>query len=256
MARPRAVVERLGALDTSWRCNSWCSPDAVCEALLDLPGTDAACADAFRRPRRVRARGARARGGGCGHDAPADPRPGRSDGRLASGPWSACRPRSDLDAAVAGRPVLPVVCPVDVGEAGSSGVLALGFELQRRPGATSSPLLADRHLTSRRLSRARRSVRCSPALNSPGPVIQHAIATVSSSPSSSSFVHLKRVSVVGFQALHAFDDQHLAQLVRRSGRHGHRVSLEHATVEAGVPGGGPRPAAGPVRRRTSQCCWR
>jgi len=223
-----AVVERVGALDTS------ASPaplgDAVCKALVDLPGTDAAALLRFEgNDVSVLAQ----RGGAA---VPAGtvlpPILGLMVQRRArGGPW-ADEAALHSDAAVAGRPVLSAFAPLSWRNS-MIGVLALGFA----PGANAASLSAPQLATAIDLAPAVAAA-IGPTVtgrNSTRPVIEQVIADQAFQPVFQPVVDLETREVVGFEALTRFDDGTPPEL-RFTEAAGMElaVALEHATFGAAL----------------------
>ncbi len=227
--RTRAtVVEQLGCLDTS-------APparvgDAVCEALLDLPGTDAVALLRFEdNDVSVLAQ----RGGAAVAAGTAlPPILGLMVQRRArAGPW-ADEAALHSDAAVAGRPVLSAFAPLTWRNS-MIGVLALGFA----PGAAAAALRAPALATAIDLAPAVAAA-VGPSLtgrDSPRPVIEDVIASRAFQPVFQPVVDLKTREVMGFEALTRFDDGTPPELrFKEAAEMGLAVRLEHATVGAAL----------------------
>jgi EAL domain-containing protein (putative c-di-GMP-specific phosphodiesterase class I)/FixJ family two-component response regulator len=223
-----AVVERLGAIDSS--APPAALADVVCEALLDLPGTDAAALLRFE-----------------GHDVSVLAQRGGAavaagtvlppilglmvQRRARSGPW-ADDAALHSDAAVAGRPVLSAFAPL-TWRGTLIGVLALGFDPRATAASLSGPVLA----TAIDLAPAVADA-VGPSLSGPGstrPVIERVIATRAYQPVFQPVVDLKTRKVVGFEALTRFDDGTPPEMrFKDAAEMGIAVPLEHATVGAAL----------------------
>ena len=227
--RDRAeVVERLGALDTS-------APpaplgDAVCEALADLPGTDAVALLRFEG----NDVSVLAQSGGAAVPAGTvlPPILGLMVQRAArAGPW-ADDAALHSDAAVAGRPVLSAFAPLSWRNS-MIGVLALGFA----PGATAASLRAPQLATAIDLAPAVAAA-IGPTLtgrNATRPVLAPVIADQAFQPVFQPLVDLETREVVGFEALTRFDDGTPPELrFKEAAGMDLAIRLEHATFDAAL----------------------
>jgi EAL domain-containing protein (putative c-di-GMP-specific phosphodiesterase class I)/FixJ family two-component response regulator len=223
-----AVVERLGTLDTS------AAPtplgDAVCETLLDLPGTDAVALLRFEgNDVSVLAQ----RGGGAvraGTVLP--PVLGLMVRRRArGGPW-ADEAALQSDAAVAGRPVLSAFAPLSWRNS-MIGVLALGSA----PGVEAAALRAPQLATAIDLAPAVAAA-IGPTLtgrDTTRSVIEQVIADKAFRPVFQPVVDLGTREIVGFEALTRFDDGASPEVrFAEAAALDLAVRLEHTTFKAAL----------------------
>jgi EAL domain-containing protein (putative c-di-GMP-specific phosphodiesterase class I)/FixJ family two-component response regulator len=227
--RDRAsVAAKLGDVDTD--AVPAVVGDAVCRALMDLPGTDAAAVLRFDA-NDVSVLAQR----GDAAVAPGTVLP-RILGlmvqrRARAGPW-ADEAALNSDAAVAGRAVLSVFAPLSW-RSTLIGVLALGFE----PGGDAATLTAPALATAIDLAPAVAAA-LGPSLTGPEgtrPVIEQVIATRAFQPVFQPVVDLRTRDIVGFEALTRFDDGTPPDVrFEEAAEMGVGVPLEHATVQAAI----------------------
>lgn len=204
--------------------------DAVCQILMDLPGTDAAAVLRFEgNDVSVLAQ----RGGAA--VAPGTILPPilglMAQRRARAGPW-VDEAALHSDAAVAGRPVLSAFAPL-TWRTSLIGVLALGFE----PGASAHTLTAPALATAIDLAPAVAAV-LGPSVTGPNATrsaIEQVIATGAFEPVFQPVVEIATREVVGFEALTRFDDGTPPEVrFKEAAAMGVGVPLERATIEASL----------------------
>jgi EAL domain-containing protein (putative c-di-GMP-specific phosphodiesterase class I)/CheY-like chemotaxis protein len=222
--RDRAsVVEELGTIDGD--AGPAVVGDAVCRALMKLPGTGAVALLGFD-------------GGDVavlaqrGDAAPPGTVLPRTlallvQRRARAGPWIDEAP----DAALAGRPILSAFAPLSW-RSTLIGALALGFEPRADAGALTAPALA----TALDLAPAVAAA-VGPALTAPDtrPVIEQVITTSAFQPVFQPVADLRTREVVGFEGLTRFDDGTPPDVrFKEAAETGMGVPLELATAQAAI----------------------
>jgi EAL domain-containing protein (putative c-di-GMP-specific phosphodiesterase class I)/CheY-like chemotaxis protein len=227
--RDRAsVAEEIGAVDSDG--GPAVVGDAVCRALMRLPGTDAAAVLRFEGSDvsvlAQRGEAAATPGTVLPHTL------GLLVKRCAqSGPFTD-EGALHSDAAVAGRPVLTVFAPLSW-HGTLIGVLALGFEPRVEAATLTAPALA----TAIDLAPAVAAA-LGPSLTGPDrtrPVIDQVVTTRAFEPVFQPVADLTTREVVGYEALTRFDDGTAPGLrFKQAAEMGVGVQLERATLEAAI----------------------